>query len=132
MATFPCLPVSSVVPRIERCPDCDREWPARFGSHNCNFSRRHVHNNALIIQPGANLLGAAKLITARLRAETCKSAEYANLGGDPSPYPEALGGIDATIGYLKQYRAEMQRLAGHNHTWNENDFCSTCEADGRA
>jgi hypothetical protein len=118
--------------KVERCPDCDREWPERFGSHNCNFSRRHVHNNSIVVEPGAVLLESVQRLTSRMEGEVYKSAEYANLGGDESPYPRILGDIDATIGYLKSFRAEMQRLAGHEHIWDrDNDHCSLCGADGR-
>jgi len=132
MATsaFPHVPTQ--IHKVERCPDCDHEWPAHFGPHNCNFSRRHVHKNAIIAEPGDTLLSYVERLTSRMEAEVCKSAEYANLGGDESPYPRTLGDIDAAIGHLKRFRAEMQLLAGHTHNWDGSDYCSICGADGRA
>lgn len=61
-----------------------------------------------------------------------RSAEYANLAGEGDPYGDTLRDIDRTIGFLKRYRLEMQSLAGHEHRWNEDDYCDVCGADGRA
>jgi hypothetical protein len=121
-------------PKIELCPDCGREWPARFGSHNCNHRRAHIHKNAIVIEPGADLLESVQRLTSRMEGEVCKSAEYANLGGDESPYPAALSKIDAAIGHLKRFRQEIQTMRGHTHDWSEetNDYCTICGADGRA
>jgi hypothetical protein len=121
-----------VLVQTEICPDCGREWPHRFGRHNCNFSRRYVHNNARVIQPGAALLASVRCLSERLQDETMRSAEYAHLAGEGDPYGDTLRDIDATIGYLKHFRREMQALAGHEHRWNEDDYCSICGADGRA
>lgn len=116
----------------EVCPDCGREWPAQFGRHNCNFTRRYVHNQAIVIEPLTGMREAVQRIAGRIEDQACRSAEYADLAGDDSPYPSVLADIDATIGYLKRYRADMQRLAGHAHRWDEDDHCSICGADGRA
>jgi hypothetical protein len=134
MSTSVYSPFPAEAPKIEVCSDCGREWPARLGRHNCNFSKRHVHIDAIIVAPGADLLESVQRLTSRMESEVCRSAEYADLGGVESPYPAACGQIDAAIGHLKRFRAEMQRLAGHAHDFSErsNDYCSICGADGRA
>ncbi len=122
----------SGIPKVEFCPNCGREWPAKFGVHGCNFSRRYVHNNSIVVEPGAELLISVRRITDRLEHETCRSAESANLAGEEPPYRRVLGDIDTTIGFLKHYRAEIQRLAHHEHDWDSTDYCSICGTDGRA
>lgn len=117
---------------IETCSNCGREWPSRFGDHNCNFRRVHVHNNAIIIQPGSDLFDSVQLLAERFESETKRSAEYANLAGEGHPYRDALARIDASICFLKHFRADVQRLAGHAHKWNSDDYCDICGADGRA
>lgn len=116
----------------ELCPDCGREWPRKFGSHNCNYHRAYVHNAALIVEPGADLFSTVDRIADRYESELCRSAQSADLAGEEPPYQAALADIDRTIGFLKHYRAEIQRLAGHTHRWNGDDYCSICGADGRA
>jgi hypothetical protein len=120
------------VEKAEMCEDCGREWPARFGQHNCNLRRRHVHKNSLIIEPRTPLREAVELLTERHEREICRSAEYADNAGEEPPYREALKDIDAAIGALKAARREMQALAGHRHRWNSDDYCTICGADGRA
>lgn len=117
---------------VDICPDCGREWPARFGRHNCNFHRAYVHNRAIVVEPGASLLETLERLTGRLYDEVCSRAESADLAGVESPYPEALGEIDAAIGRLKRFRREVQQLAGHAHKWGSDDYCRICGADGRA
>jgi hypothetical protein len=121
-----------ILPKIETCRNCDREWPSRFGDHNCNFQKRSIHNSAIVIDPGAELYDSIDRLTGRMESELCRSAESADLAGEEPPYRDALADIDRTIGYLKHFRAEIQRLAGHTHRWNENDYCDLCGADGRA
>lgn len=118
--------------KIENCPDCGHEWPARFGSHNCNHTRRYVHNDAIISQPGERLSDSLDRLTGRMESEVCRSAQFADLAGEGDPYGDALRDIDHALGMLKRFRAEVQRLSGHTHRWNENDYCSICGADGRA
>jgi hypothetical protein len=134
MSTSVYSQVMSEIPKAELCSDCGREWPAHLGRHNCNFNKRHVHKDSIIVEPNSNLLEAVQRLTSRMESELCRSAEYASLGDVESPYPEALGQIDAAIGHLKLFRAEMQLLAGHSHDFSEenNDYCSICGADGRA
>lgn len=116
----------------EICPDCGAEWPARLGRHGCPYQRRHVHNDALVFNPHENFLELITVSAARFYNETARAAESADLAGEGSPYPRALGEIDASIGYLKRYRQELQALAQHAHVWDENDYCTVCGADGRA
>lgn len=134
MSTSVYSPFLTETSKIELCPDCGREWPAHLGRHNCNFNKRHVHKDSIIVEPNSNLLESVQRLTSRMESEVCRSAEYARLGDVQSPYPEAYGQIDAAIGHLKKFRAEMQRLAGHSHDFSEgnNDYCSICGADGRA
>lgn len=114
------------------CPNCGKEWPARFGWHNCKMHRQYVHNNAIVLEPGANLLESIQRLAARFEGEATRRAEYASSGGDESPYPTALGEIDAVIGFLKRFRADIQALSVHQHKWDSNDYCVFCGADGRA
>lgn len=116
----------------ETCPNCGKEWPSRFGKCPCNMHRAYIHNNAIVVDPGASLLETVKRLTRRFYDETSRSAEYANLGDYDSPYPAALGEIDAVIGHLKHFRRELQALSTHGHDWSENDHCTVCGADGRA
>jgi hypothetical protein len=124
--------MSALAIALEFCPDCGREWPSRFGSHNCNHHRVHIHNNAIIVQPGEPLAESVERLTSRLESEAMRSNEFADLAGEPSEYPRYLADIDHTIGQLKRFRAQLQALSGHAHRWDENDYCSICGADGRA
>lgn len=119
-----------VIPDI--CPDCGREWPLNLGHHNCNYRRLHVHKNAVVVEPGAGLPESIRRLTERLYRETCSSAEYADLGGNDSPYPAVLADIDAALGHLKRFRAEVQGLSKHAHDWTSGEYCAMCGADGRA
>lgn len=132
MSTATNFPSVDTLLKPELCPNCGREWPHRFGDHHCNFSRRYIHNNSIIIEPGAELLESVKRLADRLEDETTREAQGCDLAGEEPPYPRVLGDIDAAIGYLKEYREQIQRLAGHSHKWNEDDYCSICGADGRA
>ncbi len=134
MSTSVYSQVLAEIPKAELCPDCGRDWPTHLGRHNCNYSRRHVHKDAIIVEPGADLLESLQRLTSRMESEVCRSAEYAELGGEKSPYPAAIGQIDAAIGHLKRFRHEIQVLRGHQHDYSEdnNDYCSICGADGRA
>ena len=116
----------------EFCPDCDHEWPARFGKHNCNYTRRVVHINAIVVEPATSLSQALDRLTGRMESEICRAAQSASLAGEGDPYRCALGDIDHAIGALKRFRSEMQWLAGHAHRWSDDDYCSICGADGRA
>ena len=116
----------------EFCPDCGREWPARFGKHNCNYSRRSVHNKAIVIDPHVSLSSAVDRLTGRMESDVCSFAQYADLAGEGDPYGDALRDIDHVISMLKRFRAEVQQLSGHAHRWNDDDYCSLCGADGRA
>lgn len=120
------------LPEVETCFNCGREWPARLGDHNCGFHRPHVHRDAIILEPGAQLLDSVRGLALRIETETCRSAQFAEIGGEASPYPIILGNIDATIGFLKHFRAQMQALESHTHRWDTDDYCSVCGADGRA
>lgn len=131
MTTLASQPTTEL-PKVETCFNCGREWPARLGDHNCGFHRPYVHCNAVIIEPGADFLASVMTLASRLEKETCRSAEFAELGGEPGPYPLTLGNIDATIGFLKHFRSQMQMLANHTHRWDTDDFCSVCGKDGRA
>lgn len=117
---------------VELCADCGREWPSRFGKHNCNFQRRYIHNHAIVVEPGAPLAESVQRLTERLISEAMRSAEYADLAGEENCYPYFLGQIDAAIGQLKRFRAELQVVARHVHEWNSDDYCRICGADGRA
>lgn len=114
------------------CPDCGREWPARLGRHNCNSRRLYVHQNAVIVEPGADLSESVRRLTERLYRETCRSAEFADCAGEDTPYPAVLADIDAAIGHLKRFRAEVHGLSRHTHDWTSDDYCAVCGADGRA
>jgi len=116
----------------ELCENCGQEWPSRFGRHNCNFSLQHVHNEAIICQPGAGLLDSVERLCSRLEREACNHAEGCDLSGEGVPYVYELGQVDAAIGYLKRFRAELQSLSQHEHEWNAADYCSICGRDGRA
>lgn len=116
----------------ERCPHCGREWPSRFGSHNCNYHREYVHNNAIVVQPLTSIDDGVKALAYRLFDETCRSAENADLAGEEGPYRRVLGEIDSAIGFLKTFRRDMQELRDHRHEWQEDDYCAICHADGRA
>jgi hypothetical protein len=119
---------------VEACPDCGREWPVKFGAHNCNFRRVQVHKDAIVIQPFADFPESVERLASRMRSETCRSAQYWDLAGGegPHPYKQALNQIDYVIGQLKRARQEMQDLAGHKHRWDADDYCAVCGADGRA
>lgn len=117
---------------LELCPNCDQEWPARFGRHNCNFHKRSIHVNAIVVEPRAELTETLERLTSRLYSETCRSAEFADCAGEEPPYREVLGQIDAAIGKLKRFRSEVQSLAHHAHVWSEDDYCVHCGRDGRA
>jgi hypothetical protein len=117
---------------IELCPNCDQEWPARFGAHNCNFTKRRVHKNSVIIEPLVSLHESIDLLTGRMESQVCRSAQYADNAGEGDPYGDALNDIDRAIGQLKRFRSEIQHLAKHTHRWDGNDYCSICGADGRA
>lgn len=114
------------------CRNCGREWPARFGDHRCNMHAAYVHNRAIVVDPGADLLDTLRQLTERLDREICSAAEGADLAGEDSPYRHYLGRIDASIGLLKRFRRDVQGLSKHAHEWNESDYCSICGADGRA
>jgi hypothetical protein len=116
----------------EVCQNCGQEWPAMFGRHNCNFSRQYVHNKAIISQPGASLLDSVQRLCSRLENEANRRAEGCNLSGEGIPYVYELREVDAVIGYLKHFRAELQSLSEHEHEWSDNDWCLICGADGRA
>lgn len=124
------MTAAAVEPDI--CRNCGREWPARFGDHGCNTHRAYVHNRAIVVEPGADLLDTIRQLTARLEREVCENAQGADLAGEPSPYRFYLGRIDAAIGHLKRFRRDVQELSKHAHDWNESDYCSICGADGRA
>lgn len=114
------------------CSNCGQEWPSRFGSHNCNFHREYIHNKAIVCQPGASLLVSIERLASRLEREACRTAEGCDLSGEGIPYVSELGQVDAAIGYLKRFRAELQSLSQHKHDWNADDYCSICGRDGRA
>lgn len=116
---------------LDLCQNCGRPWPARFGAHNCNFHRAYIHNNAVVVPPGSALLDSVKQLTNLHEREACISAQYADLGGESSPYPQILGDIDQTIELLKQHRQRVQFLARHIHEWGADDCCIHCFADGR-
>lgn len=118
----------------EYCPNCGREWPSRLGSHNCNFTRRPVHNDAIVSDPHEPLPETIQRLYSRMDRLTCQSQHYYELGdpGGISPFRQSLNELDAAIGLLKRCRREMQTLAGHAHRWNDDDYCSICGADGRA
>lgn len=116
----------------DACPNCGQEWPSRYGPHICNMRREYVHNKAIIMRPGAGVLESLERLTIRHMDEAKRSAEYADLGGAASPYPELLADVDAAIGFLKRYRASLQALSKHAHDWNASDYCTICGADGRA
>jgi hypothetical protein len=118
----------------EFCPNCDREWPACLGWHNCNYTRKPVHKDAIVSDPGEPLPDIIKSLYSRMESQTCRSQQYYELGdpGGISPYRQSLNEIDASIGLLKRYRREIQQLAGHTHRWDDDDYCSICGADGRA
>lgn len=120
------------MPETELCPNCDREWPSKFGAHNCNYQKRSIHKQAIVIEPGAPLHRSIEQLASRLEQESKRSAEYANLAGEEGPYRWTLAQIDASIGFLKQFRLDIQRLQKHEHRWNEDDYCDVCGADGRA
>lgn len=124
----------SALSLTEFCPDCGREWPAKFGRHNCNYNKRFVHNEAIVSDPGEPLPETIERLYSRMDRLTCRWQEYYELGdpGGKSPFRQSLDELDAAIGLLKRYRREMQSLAGHSHRWNEDDYCSVCGADGRA
>lgn len=117
---------------VELCENCGQEWPSRFGRHNCNFYRAQVHKNSIICAPFQSLSDSLSLLTSRLEREATRSAEFADAAGEEAPYKHVLGDIDAAIGQLKRFRHEMQKIAGHAHDWNDDDYCSICGADGRA
>jgi hypothetical protein len=116
----------------ELCPNCGKEWPSRFGHHNCNYHRTYVHNHSIVVQPGDGIAESVERLTERHQAEACRIAESADLGGMESPYPDILADIDAAIGILKRHRAVIQSLSEHSHEWSDNDYCFICGADGRA
>ncbi len=33
---------------------------------------------------------------------------------------------------LRECAADCERIAGHSHKWNDDDYCDICGADGRA
>ena len=64
-------------------------------------------------------------IKARAR-RAVKSDEYANLAGEPGhALDELLEALVAATEFVRE-------LVTHDHQWGENDYCSTCGADGRA
>jgi hypothetical protein len=124
--------MTATIEHTDICGNCGKEWPARFGKCPCNMRRVHIHNKAIVVDPGADLLETLRRLTDRLELEICSSAEGADLAGEESPYQWHLGRIDAAIGHLKRFRREVQGLSKHAHDWNDNDYCSICGADGRA
>lgn len=124
------MAATSVTPEL--CPNCGKEWPSRFGKCPCNMQRVAIHKNAIVLEPGAGFLDSVRRLSERFEREACSSAEGCDLAGEPSPYPGFLADLDATIGFLKRYRRDLQHLAHHVHDWNSDDYCSICGADGRA
>lgn len=116
----------------EVCPDCGGDWPTRLGRHGCNYRSRSIHREAIIIDPGSKLSESIDRITGRVESEVKSSAQYQDLAGDGDVYGDTLRDVDYSIGMLKRFRREIQRLASHVHTWNDDDYCSVCGADGRA
>lgn len=114
------------------CTNCGRDWPAKFGAHRCKMVAVRIHENAVVVEPRDQMRDAIQRIAHRFERELCRSAEYADIGGDESPYPAALRDIDATIGFLKRFRADIQKLRTHRHKYDSNDYCTICGADGRA
>ena len=116
----------------EYCPDCGREWPARFGRHNCNYCRRPVHNDAIVSDPLEPLPETIQCLYSRMERLTCRAQQFFELGGHEGvpPCRQALNEIDSAIGLLKRYRREMQSLARHAHRWDDNHYCEICGADG--
>ena len=121
-----------MTPESNLCPNCGRDWPAQYGRHNCNMHAAYLHNNSIVIEPGAQLVDSLALLSERLLREAMREAEAADLSGEPTQYPYYLRDIDAAIGALKDLRADMQRLASHAHQWDGSDYCLICGADGRA
>lgn len=116
------------------CDGCGLEYDGRFGKHGCNFQRLAVHKDALVIQPSTEFSDAVRRLCERLHDNATRTSHYWELGGaeGPSPYADAMKQIDATIGQLKRVRADLQKLDGHIHHWNEDDYCDICGMDGRA
>jgi hypothetical protein len=86
----------------------------------------------MTVTTGENLTERAALnqelyfeIRAAIRKAT-KSDEYADLASEPG---YALRDILYTLEAAKE---DVRELLGHEHQWNENDYCSICGADGRA
>lgn len=63
------------------------------------------------------------------------SASLAELAGESASkwvYKPRKAEIGRAIALLKRAHAEMTKLEKHVHEWNENDYCSICNQDGRA
>lgn len=93
-----------------------------------------IHKNSIIIEPFFSLPETVARLTDTMESNVCRSAQYAELGDydGKHPYRQALDDIDRTIGQLKRFRHEIQRLSKHAHRWNSDDYCDICGADGRA
>ncbi len=93
---------------------------------------------SLLEQNASHLLNALIDQLHTLPDEIARRAEAYDLAGLPAtdaphPYTEATRAIDHLIGRLKATRADIQRLAAHQHTWDpDTDYCTVCGADGRA
>lgn len=55
-----------------------------------------------------------------------RSDEYADLAGE---VPTKLRALKAAAEAIAK---DIETLLGHEHEWNDSDYCSICGADGRA
>lgn len=57
--------------------------------------------------------------------------ELSGADGD-SPYAETMAALEELERVVPRLKAELQALMSHAHTWNDNEYCRVCGADGRA
>lgn len=67
-----------------------------------------------------------------LEAEADRYAEGCDLAGEGGGYRDIQAELSHLIGALKRVHRALGNQAGHQHDWNESDYCVICGRDGRA